>query len=61
MFNLEEIIITVTLKGVDDPNHNASEHCKLEKVPCDNWASCNNQYCYKHGCLSVLNKKGVEE
>jgi len=59
MFNLEEIIITVTLKGVDDPTYNASEHCELEKAPCDNWASCNNPHCFKHGCLSALNNKGV--
>lgn len=59
MFNLEEILITITLKGVGESTHNVPQHCELEKTSCDNWATCNNQYCYKHGCLNALNNKGA--
>ncbi len=56
----EEITITITLKGDDDPVCDTSQTPEPEKEHLACWAMCENPRCYRHGCLNAIRKQSQE-
>ena len=62
MSDYTRITINIALEAANDPFYeppNPLEPSTTQQT-CEDWVTCTNPYCLKHGCLNTLHKQGEE-
>lgn len=60
MINLKEVSIHITVEAVETTPQYCSLSSTDKHLRCNLWTTCNNQQCFKHGCLNAIRKQSQE-
>lgn len=62
MSTLSKITINITLEAANDPVYEPPQPPTplADQLRCEQFYSCNSEYCAKHGCRNALPRKSGE-